>query len=90
MSMGDDKYNDYTLKGQEATEFTISFRGRDQVVTVHIPIDDLPKIGVMLNEYLQSRGIASNVGVKPIIDYGEAGNLATTLPPNDRGNNWRE
>lgn len=51
---------------QEAPDFSITFldnsdRNHPKKIIVHIPFDDLPKVGKLLNSFLQSNGIQSYV-----------------------------
>lgn len=52
----------------EDTDYSITFfdrrHGKVKEITIHIPFDDLPMVGELLNSFLQSNGINSFITEK--------------------------
>ena len=59
------KDGSYSMAGYELPpDHTFTFTGDGKVTVLHIPFKDLHKIAILLNEFLQSKGIESIIEKK--------------------------
>lgn len=52
------------IKDRWTEDYTVTFKGDGEVTILHIPFKDLHTVAILLNEFLQSKGIESSIEKK--------------------------